>query len=760
MGWQSWGGIRSLIIIMVIFASQLAVGANDNSSTPAAGSLSLNGTTFRDLDGNGFRSPGEPGLKGWTVQLMQNGTGIAAATTDRQGHYRFADLSPGLYSISEDLIEGWNLTVPGSGSYLVNLTDKPGFDLDFGVAGPLDFETGAQVQEAAIMHPTPDEARLWTRQYNDAPGAYLSPALAAELASAPGASWSLLDSLQYTPSERNQGSCGNCWVWAGTGVMEIDYARQMGVKDRLSVQYLDSNYNGGCGVNGACCGGWLENLAGFYKTKGKAIPWSNANAQYKDGSRACGGCSVVSSSSISTSPSYSISSISAVTIPTQGVGKETAISNIKNVLQQGKGIWFGYFLPTGTAWSGFTSFWNTKAESDVWQPGSDRASPYSYQTGGGHAVLCVGYDDTDPNNRYWIMLNSWGKSTLRPNGLFRVNMDMNYDCQYAGLGYAFYWMTLDMGYTSSTNNAPGTPGIPVGSAGGLANRALSFATSATDPDGDKVLYTFNWSDGSTSATSLVNSGTQGTATHRWNKAGTYSVTARATDSKGASSVWSTGLPVSISSNRAPNRPLAPSGPSSGSMQSTYSYSASAIDPDGDTVLLIFDWSDGSSSQVGPVSSNTRVAASHSWAQPGLRFVKVMARDSKNAESLWSSSLVVKISDTANRAPNRPSTPSGSKTGYTGKAYFFTSYATDPDRENVCYTYDWGDGSTSQSDSVGSGQSVRLSHVWTSSGSYQVKAQATDGSSASSSWSRAVTVRILAAKGDAVKRHATAARRAH
>ena len=258
----------------------------------------------------------------------------------------------------------------------------------------------------------------------------------------------------------------------------------------------------------------------------------------------------------------------------------------------------------------------------------------------------------------------------------------------------------------------------------------------------------------------MNSGAVGTATHIWSQAGTYSITAKAADSKGASSAWSTGRSVSISSNRPPNRPLAPSGPSSGSMQSTYSYSASAIDPDGDTMLIIFDWSDGSSSQVGPVSSNTGVAASHSWAQPGLRFVKVMARDSKNAESLWSSSLVVKISDTANRAPNTPSTPSGSKTGYTGKACFFTSYATDPDRENVRYTFDWGDGSTSQSNPVGSGQSVRLSHAWTSSGSYQVKAQATDGSSASSSWSKAITVRILAAKGDAAKRHATVARRAH
>ena len=760
MGWQSWRGIiPSLILITVIFVSLLAAGADDNSSASVAGNLSLSGMTFRDLDGNGFLSPGEPGLKGWTVSLMRNASRVAATTTDSQGRYRFADLLPGIYSISIDLGEGWNLTAPGSGSYQANLVDKPGFDLDFGVAGPLDFETGAKVEEYPIMRPTPDEAKLWTGQYNAAPGAYISPMVSAKLAGAPGTSCSLLGNLQYTPSERNQGSCGNCWAWAGTGVMEIDYARQMGLKDRFSVQYLDSNYNGGCGVNGACCGGWLEDLAGFYKSKGKAIPWSNSNAQYKDPSRTCGGCSAQSASSISTSPSYSISSITATTIPTQGAGKEAAISNIKNVLQQGKAVWFGYFLPTGTAWSAFTSFWNNNAESVVWQPDAYSGNIYNYQTGGGHAVLCVGYDDTDPNNRYWIMLNSWGKSTLRPGGLFRVNMNMNYDCQYPGLGYAFYWMTLDMTYPSGTNGAPATPSTPAGSSAGSINCALSYTTSATDPDGDNVKYAFDWGDGSTSPTGLVTSGTAGTASHSWSKAGTYSVTATATDSKGVASAASTAQSVTISSNRAPNKPPAPSGSSSGSMLSTYCYSASAVDPDGDTVQLIFDWGDKSTSQVGPASSNAKVSASHSWSQPGTYYVKVMAKDSKNADSSWSSSLVVKISSTSNRAPNTPSTPSGSKSGYAGRPYYFTSYATDPDRENIRYTFDWGDASTTQSNFVTSGTSVRLAHTWNSAGSYLVKVQAADASGTASSWSKAITVKILAASSDRQTSRASAAKRA-
>jgi C1A family cysteine protease len=33
---------------------------------------------------------------------------------------------------------------------------------------------------------------------------------------------------------------------------------------------------------------------------------------------------------------------------------------------------------------------------------------YSYDTGGGHAVLLVGYDDTNPADSYMIMVNSWG----------------------------------------------------------------------------------------------------------------------------------------------------------------------------------------------------------------------------------------------------------------------------------------------------------------------------------------------------------------
>ena len=118
-----------------------------------------------------------------------------------------------------------------------------------------------------------------------------------------------------------------------------------------------------------------------------------------------------------------------MSIPTFGVGKTQAILNIKNVLNQGKAVWFAFFMPTSSDWSTFGSFWSGQSESAVWDPTYSCGKTWA-SGGGGHAVLCVGYDDTDPNNRYWIMLNSWGAPSLRPNGLFRMSMEMNYDGVY------------------------------------------------------------------------------------------------------------------------------------------------------------------------------------------------------------------------------------------------------------------------------------------------------------------------------------------
>ena len=98
----------------------------------------------------------------------------------------------------------------------------------------------------------------------------------------------------------------------------------------------------------------------------------------------------------------------------------------------------------------------------------------------------------------------------------------------------------------AVNNPPNKPSLPSGPNTGKIGRVYRYTTSAADQDGDKLKYTFDWGDGKTSVTRSVKPGTNAGLFHSWSKAGTYQVRVMATDSKGASSVWSSQMVATIS----------------------------------------------------------------------------------------------------------------------------------------------------------------------------------------------------------------------
>lgn len=289
--------------------------------------------------------------------------------------------------------------------------------------------------EYPIMQPDKETLLQWISWYESAP---IAPFVETDHVEA---SNSVLSHLDYIASQRNQGSCGNCWAWAGQALMGIDLDIQYSVFDRLSVQYINSCESSVIGKT-CCSGGWLQDVVNFYTdpSVGAAIPWSNTNANWQDGDASCD----TPCASISTSPDYPITGMTVQTVPTHGVGQAQAIANIKNQIDQGEAVWFAFFLPTGADWTQFRSFWNNQGESVIHNLDYGCGKTWSY--GGGHAVTIVGYNDSEPDP-YWVVLNSWGTAGgNRPNGLFRLDMDMNYDCTFydSGWYYSYYWQVLDI----------------------------------------------------------------------------------------------------------------------------------------------------------------------------------------------------------------------------------------------------------------------------------------------------------------------------
>jgi hypothetical protein len=143
---------------------------------------------------------------------------------------------------------------------------------------------------------------------------------------------------------------------------------------------------------------------------------------------------------------------------------------------------------------------------------------------------------------------------------YSVHIDVNNVTTYtvAGLtaGQTYYFAATaydasgnESGYSNSVsyavpspNGAPSTPAIPTGASSALVNTAITFSTSATDPNGDTSLqYRFDWGGG------VLSSWGAASQSRSWAAAGQYAVKAQARDSLGLESAWSSARTVTISS---------------------------------------------------------------------------------------------------------------------------------------------------------------------------------------------------------------------
>jgi len=290
---------------------------------------------------------------------------------------------------------------------------------------------------------------------------------------------------------------------------------------------------------------------------------------------------------------------------------------------------------------------------------------------------------------------------------------------------------------SPTNNPPNTPSMPDGPTTGNVDTPYTYSTSTTDPNSDQVQYRFDWDDGTISGwTNLVISGRSASKSHSWSNAGTYHVKAQARDKYGATSDWSSGLTVRVRSptNNPPNTPSMPDGPTTGDVDTPYTYSTSATDPNGDQVKYGWDWNgdDTVDDWTNLHISGTVVSTSHTWGTPGTYNVKAKAKDEHGAMSGWSEPIIVTIEREENHPPEAPSI-TGPTSGKAGTEYSYNVTSTDPDGDMIKYIIDWGDDTNITTILYNSGETVTVKHTWSEKGTYTIRSKAVDEHDAESDW---------------------------
>jgi len=187
----------------------------------------------------------------------------------------------------------------------------------------------------------------------------------------------------------------------------------------------------------------------------------------------------------------------------------------------------------------------------------------------------------------------------------------------------------------TTSDPPAQPTKPVGKTLVVWNRDYSYSSSTTDPNGEEILYMFDWGDGSNSGwIGPYPSGQTGTGSHMWTVLGSYQVTVKARDINGAGSPISEPLTVVVTDNTPPFDPTI-EGPAQIKPRVAQTFTVSSIDEFDHRVMFDIDWGDGNGvSGLGPYDSGELVDLTHTWTRKGTYKIKVMATDEFGMESNW------------------------------------------------------------------------------------------------------------------------------
>ena len=271
-------------------------------------------------------------------------------------------------------------------------------------------------------------------------------------------------------------------------------------------------------------------------------------------------------------------------------------------------------------------------------------------------------------------------------------------------------MSGAVSYKATSTDTPPTAVLSVTPNSGTSPLLVTAdASASSDPDGSISGSTINFGDGSAAVAGPK-------ATHTYNKAGVYTVTATVTDNAGLNSTATKTVNIA---NLPPVAKLSVT-PTSGIAPVSVSASTSgSTDPDGSVASSTINFGDGTAAS-GPT-------ATHTYSTPGTYMVTATVYDNLNASSTATQTVTV----TADQPPiaKLAVTPTSGTAPLAVSAS--TAGSSDPDGTIASTTINFGDGT------VVNGASA--SHTYSVAGTYTVIATVKDNLGASASATQTVTV---------------------
>jgi len=264
-------------------------------------------------------------------------------------------------------------------------------------------------------------------------------------------------------------------------------------------------------------------------------------------------------------------------------------------------------------------------------------TPYTYSTGGalsnlGHSIQYF-FDWGDSTDSNWLPVGTTSATkSWAIGGEYKIKARARCATHTSVISDFTSELTVKIEKIS-------TPSTPVGPNKGFPGDTFTYMTGgATSNIGHPIEYFFDWGDGTNSGWQLGTS-----ASKTWAIGGTFAVKVRARCVLDTSvfSEWSSALTVNIELITV----TTPTGPTTGSPNTIYTYAASGSSNIGDPVQIRLIFSDGSESGWLPVGTNS---FPKSWSSGGIFTVMAKARCSIHTsnESAWSSPLTVTVTNPA------------------------------------------------------------------------------------------------------------------